>query len=516
MENSFGALALIPPIVAITMALITKQTILSLLAGIWVGTTIIYGWNPFVAIPMMISDYFFSVIGNSWNASMITLIIACGGFVYMIRVSGASKAFGDVVVNKIKTRKTAQLVAYFSAFAFIYTEPTLTLGAIMRPITEKLKVSRVKLAYICDVMGCPFAAMSPITSYGVYATGLVATQMIDLGIEGNPWNVFVRSIPMNFYALFGMLALLYVIVRSIDIGPMYEAEKRAVETGLLIGENDKPMTGDDESEFDILDGKHLSISNFLVPIGGLFTALFGVILWTGEVAVNGVGGAFMSGNITLGIITGFFVGGALAGVMGARSNVFSYKEIMDKFVRGVALNTQIPIILVLAWSIGSITSDMNLRGYLITIVENTSIAPGFIPALIFVVGAFVGFSTGSSWGVWAIMMPIGLPMAHAFGIPLTLMIGAVLSGGVFGDHCSPISDTTILASTAAGADHIEHVRTQLPYALTVGLSSAIGFIAGGFISPLFGMIVAAASIVIGLAIMTHRSNELKQIHAANK
>ena len=152
----YGFLALVPPIMAIGLALITKQTILSLVVGLWVGTTIVCGWNPIEGLPLMISDYFIPNIGNQWNAGMLMLITACGGFVYMIKVSGTAKAFGDMVTKKIKTRKQAQLVAYFSAFAFVFTEPTLTLGSIMRPITERLRVSRVKLAYICDVMGCPF------------------------------------------------------------------------------------------------------------------------------------------------------------------------------------------------------------------------------------------------------------------------------------------------------------------------------------------------------------------------
>ncbi|WZL72547.1 Na+/H+ antiporter NhaC family protein [Clostridiaceae bacterium 35-E11] len=505
MEADYGILSLIPPLVAIGMALITKQTILSLVLGLWVGVTIINGWNPIIALPKMVSDFFIPLIGDEWNAGMLMLITACGGFVYMIKASGVAKAFGDTVTKKVKTRKSAQLLAYVSAFAFIYTEPTLTLGAIMRPITERLRVSRVKLAYICDVMGCPFASLSPITSYGVYATGLVATQLTALNLTDNPWSLFVKAIPFNLYASFGMLALLYVIMRSIDVGPMYYAEKRAIETGQLIGENDNPMTKENENEFDIPQNVRLTIKNFLVPIGGLFATLLAVIFWTGEVHKNGLGGAFMNANITLGIITGFLVGALLAGIMGANSKIFSYNEIVSKFVRGVVLNSEIPMILVLAWSIGSITKIMNLKGFLITFVQGTSISPGLIPALIFIVGALVGFSTGSSWGVWSIMMPIGIPMAHTFGIPIPLMIGAVLSGGAFGDHCSPISDTTILASTAAGADHVEHVRTQLPYAITVGISSAIGFAVGGLITPLIGILATALSIILGLKILQSKA-----------
>jgi len=494
----YGFLSLIPPIIAIGLALVSKQTILSLTVGLWVGTTIICGWNPAEGLPKMISDYFIPNIGNEWNAGMLMLITACGGFVYMIKVSGTAKAFGDIVTKKVKTRKQAQLVTYFSAFAFIFTEPTLTLGSIMRPITERLKVSRVKLAYICDVMGCPFATLSPITSYSTYATGLIAASFATLSITQNAWITFVKAIPFNFYALFGMLALLFVIITKLDIGPMYTAEKRAIETGELIGENDVPMSKYDLDEDSLFSGKKITSLNFILPIAALFVTLIVMIMWTGDAPKNGIGGSFRNSNISLSITMAFFIASLAAGYCGAKSKIFEYKDIVSNFTKGVALNTEIPIILVLAWSIGKLTGDMNLKGYLIDLVANNNVAPGLMPAMIFIIGAFVGFSTGSSWGVWAITMPIALPIAAQFGIPMELMIGACLSGGVFGDHCSPISDTTILASTAAGADHIQHVRTQLPYSITVGISSAIGFAVSGITTPYAGLVVTAVIMIIAL------------------
>lgn len=497
----YGILAVLPPVVAIVLALITKQTIFSLIVGLWVGVTITCGWNPIQALPTMVSDYFIPLIGNESNAGMIMLITSCGGFVYMIKVSGASKAFGDFAIKRVKTRKQAQLVAYFSAFAFIFTEPTLTLGSIMRPVTERLKVSRVKLAYICDVMGCPFATLSPITSYSSYATSLIAAEFALLAVGGSAWITFVKSIPFNFYAIFGMLVLLFVIIKKLDIGPMYEAEKRAVETGELIGEKDVPMTKYDMDDDALFKGKDIKISSFLLPIISLFVTLLVMIFWTGNIAVNGFGGAFMNSNITLSITMGFLIAAVAAGLMGVKSKIFGFKDIVGNFCKGVSLNSDIPIILVLAWSIGSLTNVMDLKGYLIHLVEATNIAPGLMPAIIFIVGAFVGFSTGSSWGVWAITMPIALPIAYTFNVPMEFMIGACLSGGVFGDHCSPISDTTILASTAAGADHIQHVRTQLPYSLTVGGCSVVGFLVGGLTVPMAGLVTTIVCLIAALFIL---------------
>lgn len=500
MENGFGILALIPPIIAIAMALITKKTIISLSIGVLSGVIIINGWNPLTAIPTMIGDFVIPQIANGWNAGMLMLIFGLSMFVYSIKISGASKALGDLATKKIKTRKQALNITFFSAFAFIYTEPTLTLGTIMRPVTEKFNVSRVKLAYLCDVMGSPFATLSPITAYSIYATGLIATQFTALNITDNAWDVYLKGIPFNFYAIFGIITLFYVIQTSLDIGPMYTAEKRAIETGQLIGENDKPMERYDDSENAIMEGKAIGIENFIVPITLLFITLFGVIFWTGNIVDNGLFGSMREANIILSITTGFIVGSIAAGIMGARSSLYEYSKIVDNFVKGVMLNTEIPIILILAWSLGGVTETMQLKDYVVTVIDAISLSPALLPAIIFVLGAFIAFSTGSSFGVWAIMMPIAIPIAHRYNIPMGLVIGAVLSGGVLGDHCSPISDTTILASTAAGADHIEHVRTQLPYALLVGGSSMIGFIFGGFINPWVGFIATALAIVIGLSI----------------
>lgn len=497
----YGFLSVIPPVVAILLALITKQTILSLLIGLWIGTTIISGGNFIVGFPKMVSDFFIPLIGNTWNAGMLMLITACGGFVYLIKISGGAKAFGEFAIKKVKTRKGAQLTAFFAAFAFIFTEPTLTLGAIMRPVTEKLRISRVKLAYICDVMGCPFATLSPITSYSTYAIGLIATQFTQLGIKDNPWTTYLKSIPYNFYALFGMLALFFIIIFNLDIGPMYIAEKRAIETGELIGEKDNPMGKYDLDEDKHFKGANVTIFTFLIPLLTLFVVLISMILWTGKVQINGFAKSFVNSNISLSITVSFLVSSVAAGIMGVKAKVFEYKDILPNFCKGVALNSDIPIILVLAWSIGSLTSVMDLKGYLISIVSTYDISAGLMPAFLFIVGAFVGFSTGSSWGVWAIIIPIALPIANTFGIPMHLMIGAALSGGVFGDHCSPISDTTILASTAAGADHIQHVRTQLPYSLLVGIASIVGFLIGGIYSDILGLIVTGILIVISLILL---------------
>ena len=508
----YGFLSLIPPIVAIVLALITKQTIISLFAGVWIGSTIINGWNPLTGFAKTVSDFMLPSIADGWNAGLLVLVSLAGGFVFMIKSSGAAEALAQVATKKIRSRKAAQTVAWFSAFGFLYTEPTLTLGTIMRPVTDSFKVSRVKLAYILDSMGASLAAISPISSYGPFITGLIATQVTALGLSDNPWSLFMRMIPYNLYGIFAMLTVLFVIRTGLDIGPMYEAEKRAVKLGKLVGDNDKPII--EEKDAEIPEGYQITFKNFLVPMLALFFTIFAVIFWSGKIVENGFRGAFLNANIVLAISLGFIVGSIAAGAVAVSTGLMTFKDATDKWTEGVKQLMIVPIILVLAWSIGSITGMMDVKGYLTEIVREF-LSPGLVPALIFLFGALISFSTGSSWGVFAIMMPIAIPMANSLGVSLPLAIGAVISGGLFGDHCSPISDTTILSSTGAACDHIEHVKTQIPYALTVGISAFIGYLIGGLTGIPFISIIATI-ILISVALSILNKNAKKKIDNLTK
>ena len=501
----YGFLSLIPPLVAIVLALLTKQTIISLFAGVWVGSTIINGWNPLTGFAKTLSDFMLPSIADGWNAGLLVLVSLAGGFVFMIKASGAAEALAQVATKRIHSRKAAQTVTWFSAFGFIYTEPTLTLGTIMRPVTDRFRVSRVKLAYILDSMGASLAAISPISSYGPFITGLIGTQIAALGLSDNPWSLFMRMIPYNLYGIFAMLTVLFVIRSGLDIGPMYEAEARAVKLGKLVGDNDSPII--EEQDDEIPEGYNVTFKNFLIPMLALFFTIFIVIFWSGNIMENGFRGSFLNANIVLAISLGFIVGSIAAGTVAVSTGLMTFKDATDKWTEGVKQLMIVPIILVLAWSIGSITGIMDVKGYLTEAVRQF-LTPGLVPALVFLFGALISFSTGSSWGVFAIMMPIAIPMANSLGVSIPLAIGAVISGGLFGDHCSPISDTTILSSTGAACDHIEHVRTQIPYALTVGISAFIGFLVGGIVGiPVVSIIVTTILIIAALSILNKNAKK---------
>lgn len=492
--TDYGIVSLLPPIIAVVLALLTKQTLLSLFFAVWAGATIIGGYNPIVGFTKVISDYMIPAIGNKWNAGLLILVTMAGGFVYMLRITGAAEAFAKVVTKKINNAKKGQIVTWASAFIFSYTEPCLILGTIMRPVTDQVRISRAKLSYILDSMGCNLASFSPISSYGPFITGLIAAQLAAASISGNEWSIYFHMFPFNIYGLFAMLTVLIVAITDFNFGPMYDEEIRARSTGKLLADGVEPLVPEVSS--NIPDGYNLTIKNFIIPMACLFATIFAVIFWTGDVFANGIAGSFTKGNITLAITIGFMCGSIGAGAVGCMTGLFKFTDAVNSFVKGMSEIIMVPFILVMAWSMSGITSTMGVGAYLSTIVQNY-LTGGLVPAMIFLFGALISFATGSSWGVWSIMMPIAIPMAITFNIPLPFAIGAVIGGGLFGDQCSPISDTTILSSTGASCNHIVHVSTQIPYGVTVGAASICGFLFGGLTGQYY-LSIAVSAVVLGV------------------
>lgn len=474
----YGIICLLPPIIAIALALKTKQTIPSLFAAVWVGATIINGWNPVKGLGAVITDYLIPSIASSYNAGLLVLVTVAGGFVYMLKVTGAAEAFAKIVTKKINTPRKGQIITSICAFIFCYTEPCLILGTIMRPVTDKVRVSRAKLAYILDSLGCNLASFSPISSYGPFIAGLIATQLAANGLTGNEWSLYIKTLPFNLYSLFAMVAVFLVAIFGLNIGPMKKEEDRALKTGKLLADGIEPLVPETENKFP--EGYVPSLLNFIVPMVTLFVTIFLTIFLTGNIAENGFRGAFINGNITLAITLGFLCGSVAAAIVGIASGLFKTNAALNNFVKGMSDMISVPFILIMAWSMGAVTGAMGVGTFMSTVVQNYLVG-GITPAMIFVFGAAISFATGSSWGVWSIMMPIAFPMAIAFDIPLYYVIGAVLGGGLFGDQCSPVSDTTVMSSTGASCNHMVHVATQLPYGLSVGAAAFLSFLIGGLL-----------------------------------
>lgn len=496
--GGYGFLSVIPPILTIVLAFATKQTIVSLFAGIWLGATIIGGGNPINGFLDSFTQFIIPNIANSWNAGMLVIMVLIGGFMFMLSACGGTEAFGRWAHQVANSRKKGQLMAWIAPFVFIFNQGCLLVGVIMRPVTDKMRISRVKLAYITDAMGAPLVSMSPISDNGVYLVGLITAQLAALGLADNAYSLYFGMFPFNLYGVFSVVTVLLVILLGLDVGPMARAEKLAAETGKTYADTDNLIAEPPDNVMP--ESYHLTMKNFLIPMGTLLVTIFACVFYTGRIWENGLMGCFGHANIQISIAMCFLMGSVAAGIVCVTTGIMKVGEVFTKWTQGGSSMVQVMMILVLAWSLSSVTSTMEIGPYLTELVRG-SISPALIPAIMFLLGVVISFATGSSWGVWALGLPIVMPMAVELGLSISLAIGAVVSGGLFGDHCSPISDTTIQSSTSACCDHLQHVKTQLPYAIAVGVASLVGFLAAGFIAPLAGLPVSLICVVVILLAM---------------
>lgn len=508
MEGNFGFLALIPAAIVIFLALKTKKTMLSLIVGSFIGVVMINNWNVFKAVPSLFNDFIIPNLLSKGNVKTIIIITVVNGLARLLKITGAGQSLAYALRNKIKSRKSAETITCASGFAFIYTEPNFVLGVIMRPVTEAYRVAKVKLAYITDSLGASMASMSPIASYGPYYVGLIAVQLEALNLSTDPWSVYFKYLPFNFYAIIAVLLAWYSSATGKEIGKMYIAEKRALETGRLMGPDDVPIVNEVEEE-GITDPSKLRISNFFIPMGSLLVSLFATIFYTGNIVENGFPEVFYNSDVGLSIIVGMTVGGLAALFVGVRNKVFSGSDGFEKWIEGMYSSISVNMIIVFAWVLSTVSDTMGLKAFIANVVEKSGVSPALIPAVVFLAGCIISFATGSSWGTTALLMPIAVPISYEIGIPIEVAVAACIAGGIFGDHCSPISDTTIKASMAAGCDHMQHVQTQLPYALIAGLSAFITFVLNGFISSPIVSLAIALVIAFVLFNIAHKKTEGK-------
>lgn len=477
MEANYGILSIIPAVIVIGLALYTKKTVLSLLIGTFIGVTILNSWNPLVAVVSLFKDYLYPNLTSTGNIKTIIIIVVLQGFVKMLKLTGAGESIARWARKHIKSKRSAEVTTCAAGFAFIYTEPNFVLGAVMRPVTEAFNVARVKLAYITDSLGCNMASMSPVCSYGPYYVGLIAAELAALGITADAWSYYWKYIPNNLYAILAIIVAYYVAASGKDFGPMYLAEKRANETGRLLGPSDDPIVKDMPGEtFDEKDV--LPVRNFVIPMATMFVALMGSIFYTGNIVENGID-VFTNCDVTTSIIIGFTAASFAAIIVGTAQKRFSFMEGFQQWTAAFANGSEVVLIIAFAWCLSTVSGNLGLKYFIAEVVESVGISPALIPALVYLGGCVISFATGSSWGTTALLMPVAVPVCYNYGVSIEIAIAACIAGGLFGDHCSPISDTTIKASMASGCDHIQHVQTQIPYALTSGLSAFVAYIIAG-------------------------------------
>lgn len=526
-----GLWGIIPPLLTITLAFITKDVVISLFLGILSGTLIVAGGNPAIAL-MNLTDLVANSLADGWNIRIFLFCALLGALVGMLSRTGSAGSFGRWAASRLKSGTSSQFMTFFFGIIIFIDDyfNSLTVGTIMRPISDKNKVSRAKLAYILDSTAAPICILAPISSWVVTVMSIVRESEGFEALGMTEFEFFIRSISYNLYAFIALLLVVVLIVTKRDFGPMKKSELLA-KNGILYNEEKYgPASGEITEEvnksakpFDMIFPLLTLIVSAVVffPVTTWISAVDGIEI-TGFVQAMGIIGiadAFRDTDASVALLYSAIFTIALTYVYYMARRLLTVKTSGEAIRDGMKSMVPALIILTMAWSIGTIIKSspadggLGLGKYLSEIVISGGFPLFFIPAIVFILSAIIAFATGTSWGTFGIMIPIVMPIAvgiaqsNGFAQPelvnaALMCVAAVLGGAVFGDHASPISDTTILSSTGASCPHLEHVATQMPYALFVAVCSLIGFFVGGiFLSDIIAWIAALAFFTLGMLIM---------------
>jgi Na+/H+ antiporter NhaC len=487
----YGFLSVIPPIVAIVLALKTKQVYIALLFGIWFSWLIIKGWNPLEGTLAMV-EAMVNVFQSKGNTRTIMFSALVGALLIFIQFSRGVEGFINIInkkLVKLENKKTGysrvmvQILATFTGLLlFVETSiSSLTVGTLYRPIFDKLGIPREKLAYIADSSSAPSSILIPFNAWGAFIMGLLLTQGID-----KPFSVMIASIKYNFYPLLAIAIVFIVIFSKKDFGPMKKAEKRTKETGLLMNEGSKPMVSDEITSFPPKEGIPARAYNMIVPLLTMVIMMPINLVYTGWNSVKessstldhiqqAIGEGSGSSSVLYAVIIALLVAITMYFIQG----FLKPKEAINLTLKGISELMPLALLMLLAFAIGDACKELETGIYVANATKEW-LSPQLLPAVVFIISSFIAFSTGTSWGTFAIMLAISIPMANMHGADITIVVAATLGGGIFGDHCSPISDTSIISSMASASDHIDHVKTQLPYAFIGGAITTILYLMIGF------------------------------------
>ena len=482
--------ALLPPVIAIGLALITKEVYTSLLAGIITGGLLYSNFN----LELMINTIFFQEDGgmvyklaDAWNVGILVFLVMLGILVSMLNKAGGSAAFGKWASKHIKTRIGAQIsVMILGVLIFVddYFN-CLTVGSVMRPVTDRHKVSRAKLSYIIDATAAPVCIIAPISSWAAAVTSSVPE---DSGING--FAVFLQTIPYNLYAILTLVMVLLVTVLRVDFGPMKKHEMNAI-AGDLFTTPGRPYEGNEE---EVINEK-AHVLDLILPVAVLIASCIVAMVYTGGF-FEGASfvDAFAASDASVGLVLGGAVTLVFTFIYYMMRDVLSFEEFAKCIPEGFQSMIAPILILTMAWTLSGMTNLLGAKYFVADLVANSASAmQGFLPMIIFLVAAFLAFATGTSWGTFSILIPIVIGVFPE-GQMMVISIASCLAGAVCGDHCSPISDTTIMASAGAQCNHVNHVSTQLPYAMTVAAVSCITYVIAGILQN------AVICLVIGIAL----------------
>ena len=485
-------MALAPPIIAIVLALVTKEVYSSLFVGVLAGALLYSNFNLIGAIDAIVNEGLIANVGDSWNAGILIFLVLLGIMVGLVNAAGGSAAFGRWAKEHVKTRTGAQL-ATFALGVLIFIDDyfnCLTVGSVMRPVTDGHKISRAKFAYIIDATAAPICMIAPISSWAAAVTSVVG--------EENGLTYFVRAIPYNFYSLLTIVMIIAIALMKLDYGPMAVHERNAMNGDLFSGE----YLGENMDEEVSAKGK---VIDLVLPVLVLIAFCVIGMIYTGGFfdaesgAYMNIATAFAGSDASAGLSWGALIAVIITIIYLVARKVITFKTAMNAIPKGFCAMVPAIIILVFAWTLGSITRGMlGADIFVKTAIGGSAEAlSSFLPAVIFLIAYGLAFATGTSWGTFGILLPIVITVFSGAGEIMVIAMSACLAGAVCGDHCSPISDTTIMASAGAQCDHVNHVSTQLPYALTVAGVSTVAYILAGFIRN--WMIVLPIAIVLMVA-----------------
>lgn len=495
-RESVGAYAtvwsLVPPIVAILLALITKEVYSSLFIGILFGGMIYSGFSFEDTIVHSLNDGFISSVADPYNIGILIFLIMLGVLVSMMNQAGGSRAFGEWTQKHIKSRIGAQLATIFLGMLIFIDDyfNCLTVGSVMRPVTDKNNISRAKLAYIIDSTAAPICIIAPISSWAAAVAGFAKGSGAASGM-----SLFVSAIPYNFYALLTIIMVIFISIKNIDYGPMKQHELNAINGDLFSVDNSAAT----EEASANTKGK---VCDLVVPVVALIISCVIGMIYSGGFFTPGAESyhnfitAFSNSDASVGLVYGSFAAIIFTVIFYMIRRVLTFKECMDSLPEGFKAMVPAIMILACAWTLKTMTDSLGAKIFISQIVENYAGSfQFFLPAIIFLIAVGLAFATGTSWGTFGILIPIVLSVFGAEDGNITIVaISACMAGAVCGDHCSPISDTTIMASAGAQCNHMNHVSTQIPYVMTVATITFISYIIAGFVPN--WLIVLPISIVM--------------------
>jgi Na+/H+ antiporter NhaC len=471
-------IVLLPPVVAIALALTTRQIYLSLFAGLWLGTTILVGGNP-VAGLRELAEQLVAVLNSDSNARILLFCLLVGGLIALVQASGGVKGFIEWARGRGwgSSRRGAELLAWgIGVVLFVESNiSSLTVGAVSRPLFDQLDLPREKLAYYCDATCAPVCMSIPFNGWGAFVLGLLSAQ----DLATNAVAVLAEAVLFNFFAVFAIGFSLLLALTGWRFGAMRRAEERAERTGQVLRPGAQPMVEEDVARIEPDEHVTPRALNLLLPIGVMVAMIFVGLFVTGD-------GNLMQGSGATAVLwaVGTALGVALLLYTVPRPGgtpPLSLNDAMDWVVKGASGLVPVTLLLVLAFALGQVSQALEMGAYVVGLVQGVG-PTWWLPVLVYVVTGFVAFTLGSSWTAFAILIPVAMPLAQGLGMPPALLLGAVLSGGIFGDHTSPLSDTSIISSMASASDHVDHVNTQLPYALVQAGLAAVAFVAAGVIA----------------------------------